>query len=296
MKFSSVLKSIFTMTAVALSVQAMAAQNIKGDISAISFNLKSEQIFTIKNYSNGNFKELAFTRIERPSLIVKVNTEKNSESYNVEVQESLLTEKTGLLNINLNKSGLANFSSESNSSNSKINVLSKLNKSAAQLKTKDAAKIFKKDIIANINRIVTRIGFRDETKLSYNIKSISLECPKLSGRITNCRGSYEVEAIIKNDTKKQKESNLLKILADSKMSFKSLGPEIEINTYIGELRSINKQLSDLGKIENKDVKLQKLYSLKKDVQSEILDSYQYTAISSTSALAFIDGLGKKITN
>ncbi|MFG1486931.1 hypothetical protein [Halobacteriovorax sp. RZ-2] len=284
----SFIKSTLMMTAIALSANTFAVETIQDDIDSIRFQLKSEQIYTFKNYGQGQYKELAFTRIERPRLQVGLKKKSSTETLEVAIDESLLVEKNSLVNIKLEKNNLVNIES---AANAKSSVLTKLKNHKLGLDKNQAAKILKKDIIANLNRVIAKIGFRDNTKVRYEIKNLAFNCPSLKGRITNCRGKYDVVATLKNE--KKKTSNLSEILINSTKNLNSFGTEIEINTYIGELRSINKQLNKLSEGKPKGVDLKKLYALKKDVQSEILDSYQYTAIATTSAQEFLTKLNSK---
>ncbi len=291
MKLSSVFKSILTLVVVVSSTHAIGSQVIQDDIKAISFDLKSEQIFTMKNYAKGEYKELAFTRIERPNLSVSLqrSDKKAAEVYQVDIDESALTLKKELLNIELKKNSIANIGIEKNQ------ILAKLQSNKVMLSKVDTAKILKKAMVSNLNQIVSKIGFKDQTTLKYEIKSASLRCPELSGRILNCRAKYEISATIKN-VKKKVSSNLIEILENSKGNFNTLGSEIEINTYISELRSINKKLNTLAESDSAKANLKQIYGIKKDVQSEILDSYQYTAVAGSSAVKFIDGLRQKVLN
>ncbi|WP_412462560.1 hypothetical protein [Halobacteriovorax sp. RT-2-6] len=285
---TSFIKSTLVMTAIALSANIFALETIQDDIDSIRFQLKSEQIYTLKNYGQGQYKELAFTRIEKPNLKVGLNKKSATETLEVAIDESLLVEKNSLVHIKLEKNNLVNIES----ANDKAAVLTKLKNNGLGLDKNQAAKILKKDIIANLNRVIAKIGFRDNTKVSYEIKNLAFNCPSLKGRITNCRGKYDVIATLKNE--KKKTSNLSEILINSTKNLKNFGSEIDINAYIGELRSINKQLNKLSEGKPKGVDLKKLYALKKDVQSEILDSYQYTAIATSSARDFLTKLNSKL--
>ncbi|MFG1498763.1 hypothetical protein ABMA70_01050 [Halobacteriovorax sp. XZX-3] len=285
---TSFIKSTLVMTAIALSANVFALETIQDDIDSIRFQLKSEQIYTLKNYGQGQYKELAFTRIEKPNLKVGLNKKSATETLEVAIDESLLVEKNSLVHIKLEKNNLVNIES----ANDKAAVLTKLKNNGLGLDKNQAAKILKKDIIANLNRVIAKIGFRDNTKVSYEIKNLAFNCPSLKGRITNCRGKYDVIATLKNE--KKKTSNLSEILINSTKNLNNFGSEIDINAYIGELRSINKQLNKLSEGKPKGVDLKKLYALKKDVQSEILDSYQYTAIATSSARDFLTKLNSKL--
>ncbi|WP_412469495.1 hypothetical protein [Oceanospirillum sp. RT-1-3] len=285
---TSFIKSTLVMTAIALSANIFALETIQDDIDSIRFQLKSEQIYTLKNYGQGQYKELAFTRIEKPNLKVGLNKKSATETLEVAIDESLLVEKNSLVHIKLEKNNLVNIES----ANDKAAVLTKLKNNGLGLDKNQAAKILKKDIIANLNRVIAKIGFRDNTKVSYEIKNLAFNCPSLKGRITNCRGKYDVIATLKNE--KKKTSNLSEILINSTKNLNNFGSEIDINAYIGELRSINKQLNKLSEGKPKGVDLKKLYALKKDVQSEILDSYQYTAIATSSARDFLTKLNSKL--
>ncbi|WP_419168444.1 hypothetical protein [Halobacteriovorax sp.] len=288
MKLSAFSRNILKLALVTYAGLTFATDaNIKDDISSISVRLKSKQIFTMKNHGNGEFKELAFTRIERPSLEVEIKDKKKQvESVEVAVDESIFTTKTSLINLDISKEKIVKINSN------KATTMAKLSHGGLTLESKQAAKVLKNDITSNLNRLMSRIGFKDQTTVKYEIKKLKFECPKLSGRITNCRASYEVVATLNNTQKKDK--GLVSIFKEAKNKILGLGEEIQINTYIGELKAINKQLEGLAKSNTDKKKLQNIYVLKKDVQSEILDSYQYTAISNTSAVAFVDKLDKKV--
>lgn len=288
MNLSVLCKNIIKLTAISYAGFIFASDaNIKDDISSISISLKSQQIFTMKNHGQGEFKELAFTRIERPTLNVDIkHKEAKSERLEIAVDESLFTTKTSLINLNISKSNIVKIESK------KSSAVTKLAGKGVNLGSRDAAKVLKGDIIANLNRLLSRIGFKDQTTVSYKVKDLSFECPKLVGRITNCRAKYEVVATLNNTHKK--DLGLSAIFKEAKQKLEGLGEEIQINTYIGELKAINKQLDGLSKVKSDKKSLQNIYVLKKDVQTEILDSYQYTAISNTSAVAFVNKLDQKI--